>query len=266
MRWLAILIVAALGLAAAAPAPAQTPAKLGIVLLHGKTGSPDRPAIATLAAALRNAGYVVELPEMCWSGRRIYDKALLACLAELDPLVAKLKAAGLGVVVAGHSLGGSAAIAYGARHPGLAGIAALAPAPPLQFLAQRPDIAASLARAKSLVAQGEGDRPGDFTDFNTGDAGSGPFTIHATARIYLSFLDPAGPAFMLANIPRLTAPLLVVSGSSDKSQQSIPGAFAEVPPNPLNRFVSVSAGHMQTPQAAIPAMLAWLATLPATAR
>lgn len=72
MRWLVFLIVAALGLAAAAPA--QSTAKLGIVLLHGKTGSPNEPGIATLVAALRDAGYVVELPEMCWSAGRIYDK------------------------------------------------------------------------------------------------------------------------------------------------------------------------------------------------
>ncbi|HUE19310.1 MAG TPA: alpha/beta fold hydrolase [Stellaceae bacterium] len=264
MRWLVFLIVAALGLAAAAPA--QSTAKLGIVLLHGKTGSPNEPGIATLAAALRDAGYVVELPEMCWSAGRIYDRPFLDCLAELDPLVTQLKAAGLGIVVAGHSLGGSAALAYGARHPGLAGIVALAPAPPIQFLAQRPDIAASLAQARSLVAQGQGDRSGDFTDFNTSGTGSGPFTVHATAKIYLSFLDPAGPSLMLANAARLNTPLLVVSGSSDPSQQSIPGTFAKVPANPLNRFVTESAGHMQTPQAAIPAVLAWLAALPAKAR
>jgi pimeloyl-ACP methyl ester carboxylesterase len=66
---------------------------------------------------------------------------------------------------------------------------------------------------------------------------------------------------MLANIARLSAPVLVVSGSSDPSQQSIPGTFAKAPANPLNRLVTVSAGHMQTLQAATDAVLAWLAAL-----
>jgi len=34
------------------------------------------------------------------------------------------------------------------------------------------------------------------------------------------------------------------------------------PPNPLNRLVKLDSDHMGTPQAAIDAVLAWLASLP----
>jgi hypothetical protein len=34
--------------------------------MHGKTGSPDT-VIDRLAIALQDAGYLVDIPEMCWS-------------------------------------------------------------------------------------------------------------------------------------------------------------------------------------------------------
>ena len=63
-----------------APACAQT---IGIVLMHGKTGSPNT-VIDQLATALQSAGYLVDTPEMCWSRRRIYDRPFLDCLTEID--------------------------------------------------------------------------------------------------------------------------------------------------------------------------------------
>ena len=91
-----------------APACAQT---IGIVLMHGKTGSPNT-VIDQLATALQSAGYLVDTPEMCWSRRRIYDRPFLDCLTEIDSAIGRLKGRGAGrIVVAGMSQGGDAALA-----------------------------------------------------------------------------------------------------------------------------------------------------------
>src|SRR5271169_3676416 len=69
----------------AAPVSAQT---IGVVLMHGNTDSPDG-TIALLAAAMEDAGYLVERPEMCWSHRRRRAKAVRECLAELNAQIAR---------------------------------------------------------------------------------------------------------------------------------------------------------------------------------
>src|SRR5437764_11315994 len=70
---MAILLMLGVLSGLVAPALAQT---IGIVLMHGKTGSPST-VIDRLATALQSAGYLVDTPEMCWSQRRIYDRPFL---------------------------------------------------------------------------------------------------------------------------------------------------------------------------------------------
>jgi hypothetical protein len=83
--------------------------------MHGNTDSPDG-TIALLAAAMEGAGYLVERPEMCWSHRRRRDRPLLECLAEIETPIARLTGRGAGaIVIAGMSVGGLAALAFGAR-------------------------------------------------------------------------------------------------------------------------------------------------------
>jgi pimeloyl-ACP methyl ester carboxylesterase len=261
---LATLAIVALAVAAPGSVQAQTRAPtIGIVLLHGKGGTPLEQPLSGLAWALLNAGYWVELPEMCWSRARIYDEAYLDCFADIDNAIADLKSQGVTrIVLAGHSLGGNAALGYGARRAGLAGIIALAPAPDNRFLARQPVVAASLLRAQQLIASGEGDQRIEFTDINTNRAGFGPITVQATPRAFVSFDAADGPAALASNISALKAPLLMVAGGSDPTQHDPDGLYALAPPNPLNRLVKLDSDHMGTPQAAIDAVLAWLASLP----
>ncbi len=99
----------------------------GVVLLHGKGGTPTS-MIEGLTESLRKEGAVVEAPELPWSRRRMYDATYDQAMAEIDLAVQKLKWAGATkIVVAGHSLGANAAIGYGARRDGLAAVIALAP-------------------------------------------------------------------------------------------------------------------------------------------
>jgi pimeloyl-ACP methyl ester carboxylesterase len=248
----ALVMIAAQGLAA--PASAQT---VGVVLMHGQRGSPAQ-VIDGLAVRLLGAGYSVETPEMCWSGRRLFDRPLLDCLAEIDGAVARLTGRGARkVVVAGMSLGGMAALAYGARYPNAAGIIALAAAGAPERLVNRLEIAGGVAQARALVAAGRGNETAAFPFLNSG----GPFSANTTAATYLSFFAPEGPANMLDNTGKLRAPLLWVAGTADPSQRGTDQVFARAPANRLNRHVSVNSDHLGTPLAARDAVLAWLQEL-----
>jgi esterase/lipase len=231
---------------------------LGVVLMHGKQGSPAQ--LQGLADAIAEAGFPTERPDMCWSRARIYDKTYLDCLGDADAAVARLKARGAtAIVILGMSLGGNAALAYGARRQGLAGVIALAPAHAVEFLRKNPRIAHSVAQAEAMAAAGEGDRKAMFADVNTG----AEFEVDTTANIYLSFFGPTSPAMMPDNAEHLKAPLLVVSGNADSTQRSIPYVFARAPDNPRNQRVTVFADHRGTPAAAREIVLKWLHALAA---
>jgi hypothetical protein len=120
-----------------------------------------------------------------------------------------------------------------------------------------PDIAQSVAQARALVAAGRGNETASFVDRNVG----GTFSVRTTATIYLSYLDPQGPANMLDSVRKLHAPLLWVAGSADPSQTGANAEFNLAPANPLNRFVMVASTHLGTPNAARDAVLAWLPEL-----
>ena len=253
--FLAGLVTLAAVTGIAAPVPAQT---VGVVLMHGNTDSPDG-TIAPLAAAMEAAGYPVERPEMCWSQRRRRDRPLLDCLVELEAPIARLIGRGTrAIVVAGMSVGGLAALGFGARHQGLAGVIALAAnGSPERLVQLFPQITESVTQARAMVAAGRGDERANFIDMNI----RGPFSVNTTASIYLSFFDPTGPANIPANTSRLRAPLLWVAGNADRSQAGPGYAFSLAPTNPLNRYVTVDADHLGTPTAAREAVLAWLAQL-----
>jgi hypothetical protein len=255
MRRLLLGLVALAAVIGARPVPAQT---IGVVLMHGNTDSPDGTS-ALLATAMEGAGYLVERPEMCWSYRRKRDRPLLECLAELEAPIARLTGRGArAIVVAGMSVGGLGAVAFGARRSGLAGIIGLAAnGSPEREVRLVPQIGESVARAQAMVAAGRGDEHASFTDANS----RGPFSINTTAVIYLSFFDPTGPANIPENASRLRAPLLWVAGTGDRSQTGPSYAFSRAPANPLNRYVTVDADHLGTPTAARQVVLTWLKDL-----
>lgn len=246
------IILAALALMLTAPA-VQAADRLGIVLMHGKQGNPDRH-ISGIASALASDGYLVATPEMCWSKRRIYDKPYDACLAELDTAVADLRAKGAtAIVMAGHSLGGNGALGYAANHD-VKGVLLLAPAHNPERVIRRPEIAASLEKAKALVAEGRGAETATFDEINMGRT----FSVSCSAETYVSFFDPAGAAVIPLSIARQHAPVLWVTGDRDKTQQDVAATLAKAPADPLNRLVTVSADHIDTPDAAIAAARDWL--------
>jgi pimeloyl-ACP methyl ester carboxylesterase len=234
------------------PLPAAAD-QIGVVLMHGKQSAPAEHT--SLATAIADAGFATDVPEMCWSGRRIYDRPYGDCLREIDGAIERLKQKGAtAFVVAGHSLGANGALGYSAITKGLKGVIALAPGHRPEFLSRRAEVATSLTLARKLVAAGRGDIPSRFTDFN----GDFAVTVAATPNTYLSFLAPGSPALMPSNAARLTAPLLYIVGTGDPLQRGPDEIFAKAPPHALNRYVTVRAGHFDTSAAAAPTVVAWL--------
>ena len=247
------IVLLATCLVFAAPVRAET---IGVVMMHGKTGTPAQ--FDGLAAAVEAAGFPVERPQMCWTRSRIYDRTYLDCLADADAAAARLKARGAtGIVILGMSFGGNAALGYGARRPGLKGVIALAPASNPDQLRDRPPIARGLAEAQALIAAGKGDERRTFTDLNNGSQ----IEVTATPKIFVSFFGKDTPGEFSANAARLTAPLLIVSGSADPTQRGIDAVYAHAPHDPHNAHVTVNSDHIGTPNAATAAVVAWLKNL-----
>lgn len=242
-------------------AGAASAASLGIVLLHGKSGTPAQ--FARLGAALTAAGFVVSTPEMCWSKTRIFDKAFPDCLKEVDAAVADLRKQGAtAVVVGGMSEGAVAAIDYGATRKGLAGIVALAPAADPPQPGKYPEFDAAIVAAQAAVKKRQGNVAQPFDDLVNGAI----VTVNATPSVFLSFHDPKGSVATIRAIkakvlPKLTVPLLWVAGHSDLTQASTRAVFAAAPDNKLSAYDEIAADHPGTPDAAAPVVIDWLKTL-----
>jgi pimeloyl-ACP methyl ester carboxylesterase len=259
--WLAV-ITGLTCLACQAIEPFKGPdRRLGIVLLHGKGGSPDR-YIDSLASALSQAGAFVETPEMPWSRYRGFDRDYEQSMREIDAAVKRLKARGADrIVVGGQSLGAGAALGYAARHPGLAGVIALAPGQWVGLRGFQRKIGFDFRRAKKMVQAGRGEEYADFRDVNQGRLS----TRSVKARIYLSWFDPQGPANYRRNVRRikLKTPILWVLGRRDRF--GLYGvkyySFSSGPRHPKGQYVEIDSTHLQTPNDAIEVVSRWLRSL-----
>jgi dienelactone hydrolase len=253
----ALSLLLALLVAPILAAGARAEEKWGVVFLHGKRGAPDK-GVTALTGALAEAGYVVETPELCWSAKRIYDRAYLDCLAEIDAAIAADKAKGAAkIVLGGLDLGANAAIGYAARHDGIAAILAVSPSHSPERLATVPEIEASLTVARALIIAGHGDAPTGLSDYDIG-ARQPAFSITTTPRIYLGFFGSDSPALMPVNIKKILAPILWLAASDDQNQHGIDYAYNSAPKNPLNRYITLDSDQIQLPYLAVDDVLGWL--------
>jgi pimeloyl-ACP methyl ester carboxylesterase len=249
-----------LGLAALASHVASAAGEdLGVVLLHGKGGSPAG-YVRELAAALQGRGYLVSTPTMPWAKNRIYDASFEEAMAEIDREVNALREKGAKlVVVAGQSLGANAALGYAASRERVGGIIALAPAhnPELQVFARR--VGSDVQRARAMVAAGKGKEKQAFSDLNQGQV----LEVTATAEVYLSWFDPGGPAVMPRSAASIKTPtpLLFVVGNGDRTAPSKDYIFDKAPAHAKSKFVTVTADHFTVPTAAIDEVVTWLFAL-----
>ena len=269
MKWLNFLLhvlaraaaalTALIALCLAGPAQSANLQGVGVVFLHGKGGWPGS-FDGGILSSLQDEGALVAAPEMPWSFNRKYGATYEQAMAEIDTVVASLKAKGANrIIVVGHSLGANAAIGYAARHPELAAVVALSPGhlPEVDGLLSRTRDA--IAQAKQLIAAGQGDVPQQFPDLAQGI----PLTTTATPVVYLSMFDPDGPAVIPKNTSAMgPVPLLWVVGALDPIARRGPDyAFKSGAKNPKSRYIEVFAGHLTTPLVARSQVIEWINSL-----
>jgi pimeloyl-ACP methyl ester carboxylesterase len=260
------LVIFALLAAAASLGPATAQpgtARVGVVVMHGKGGSPSKH-VAELAAALEAKGYLVANLEMPWSGRRNYDAPVAAAEDQVESALKELRAKGAGrLFIAGHSQGGSFALYFGGRHP-VDGIVAIAPGGNAASPSFRARLGASVAHARELIAAGKGNEPAQFLDF---EGSKGTYPISCAPANYLSWFDPDGAMNELQAAKNMNpqVPVLFIAPLRDypplrSSKQMM---FTALPANPLTKLYEPDASHLEAPNASIEESARWTAVVAA---
>ncbi len=255
-RLLTILLAAGMVAPQALAQPSRPLSGYGIVVLHGKGGTPTT-GIEGLTEALKAAGALVEAPELPWSARRIYDATYDQAMDEIDGAVEKLKKAGAQkIAVIGHSLGANAAIGYAARRKGLSAVVALAPGHLPEAWALRVRTKGAIATAKKMIAEGKGDVRTAFPDLAQGI----PFTVQATPLVYLSMFDPDGPAVMPKNAAAMEpVPFLWIAGIADPIVfNGKDYVFTLGARNPKSKYMITPSMHLSTPFQSRGTIIDWL--------
>ena len=233
------------------------PSGIGIVIMHGKGGSPTK-FVADLASALEGKGYLVANLEMPWSGRRHYDAGVSAAEKEVETALDTLRGKGAKkLFVAGHSQGGLFALYFGTRHV-VDGIIAIAPGGNVDSIIFREKVGESVEHARKLVAEGKGDEKTKFMDF---EGSRGTYPIVCTAADYLSWFDPAGAMNEKTAVKKMNpkVPVLFIAPKGDypglrKVKQSM---FDSLPSNPLTKLYEPDSNHLGAPTASIEEIVRW---------
>ncbi|HTJ97672.1 MAG TPA: alpha/beta hydrolase [Rhodocyclaceae bacterium] len=246
--------------AALAPqfAGAQTQPAVGVLVMHGKGGAPEKQ-VSGLAAFLESKGYLVLNLEMPWSGRRDYDVGVGAAEQELDTAVASLKAKGAAqVFVVGHSLGGIFALYYGGRHP-LAGVVAIAPGGNAASPASQEKLGDTIELARKLVADGKGNEKTRLLDF---EGSKGTYSVIVAPVDYLSWFDPEGAINQMKAMKNMLpkTPVLYIAPTNDypglrSVKQSM---FDALPKQALTKLYEPSSDHLGAPSAAREEIVRWI--------
>lgn len=244
--------------------------KIGVVLMHGKNpGGPDDPSLSSLVGRLDKAGMTVLVPNMPWSRQRYIDVAWETAMDEIAAHVGKLRAQGATkIILAGHSMGCSAAMSFAANRKGVDGVVLLAPGhSPLLYYQGIPQapfrnwvVKESIDQARDMVANQRGDEPNvPFADINQGRR----LQVWTTPRIFLSYFEPNSDAEMSVTAPRIpqNLPVLWVVGDGDSLiKLGRDYVFNKLPDNPQSKYLEISANHLSTPARAADQVVEWIQT------
>lgn len=241
------------------PVQAQAPATdIGIVVMHGKGGSPDKH-VNTLAQALRDEGYQVASLDMPWSGRRQYDVDMNGAVNEITAALDTMRASGAKkLFVAGHSQGGLFTLYYGGRQM-VDGLIAIAPGASHGAPDFRNALGAHVGTAKAMIDAGRGGEKAGFADY---EGAKGAYPITTTAAIYYDWFNPDGPHNMSAVVRQVKSgiPVLYVAPTRDYPAlaKSKLENFSALPSHPLSRLYEPESSHINAPAAATREILAWI--------
>jgi pimeloyl-ACP methyl ester carboxylesterase len=259
-----IALLVATGCCLGAPAGAQSPATIGVVLMHGKGGSPSRH-VSDLAAALQVKSVLVANLEMPWSGRRNYDADVASAERSVQDALDGLRAKGATrVFVSGHSFGGTFAFYLGGRLA-VDGVVPIAPGGHAGSIVFREKLGPSLEEARQYVAQGKGAEPQRLMDF---EGSRGLYPVIAVPAAYVSWFDPEGAMNQIRSAQATRVPVLLVVPKRDyQGLLRIKDlTLKALPPNPHTRLYEPDSDHMGAPAAAAEEMLRWMREVAGAAR
>ncbi len=231
--------------------------KIGIVIMHGKGGSPTKN-VSDLASALERKGYLVANLEMPWSGQRNYDATVEAAEQQVESALSSLRSLGAKkVFVAGHSQGGVFALHFAGKHV-VDGVICIAPGGSAASKVFHEKLGDSITRAQQLVAEGKGEEKVRLEDH---EGKRGTYTIVAVPAAYLTWFDPDGAmnSKRSAKAANPQIPILWLVAKRDYPglrDTNIP-LFDSLPKNPLTRLFEPDADHVGAPSASIDEIVRW---------
>lgn len=260
--WVTLSFAAMTG-CATAPATRTAANGIGVVIMHGKGGSPSMH-VSGLASSLQAKGYAVANIEMPWSGRRSYDVDVGAAEKEVDAALTGLRENGAKrLFVAGHSQGALFALYYGNQH-NVDGIIAIAPGGDVGSEFFRSKLGPSVQSAKQLVAAGKASQIERFHDYE-GSTGLQP--VNTTASNYLSWFEPDGAMNESKAIRNMNpaTPVLFIGPTGDytgllKVKQAM---FGSLPRNPQTKLYEPNASHLGAPIASAGEIMEWTTAIAA---
>lgn len=234
------------------------PSKIGIVVMHGKGGSPTR-LVNEMAASLQEKGYLVTNLEMPWSKKRDYDVDATTALKEVEKALEDLRAKGAEkLFVSGHSQGGLFALCVGG-YLVADGIITIAPGGNVGNATFREKLGNYVEEARSLIEKGKSDEKITLFDF---EGAKGTYPVVTTPRIYISWFDPEGMMNQEKAIKKLNPknPVLFIAPKHDypgllKVKQSM---FSELPKHPYTKLYEPNADHVGAPSASTDEIVTWI--------
>jgi pimeloyl-ACP methyl ester carboxylesterase len=247
-----------LALLLAAPVAALAQAGIGIVIMHGKGGSPTG-LVADLARTLDGKGYAVANIEMPWSGRRNYDVPASRGVEEVEAAVAGLRAKGAKkVFVAGHSQGGAFTVHLTGKLP-VDGFVVIAPGGNVDHYFFMGKISGSVARARQLVADGKGNEPVALDDF---EGARGVYPVTVAPAVYLTWFD-ADSAMSMEKSARAANPAIPIlwivptREAPGLRKMNVP-MFRSLPANPRTKLYEPDSDHRGAPTASAEEIARWI--------
>lgn len=231
--------------------------RIGIVIMHGKGGSPTKQ-VSDLASALEAQGFLVANIEMPWSGRRDYDVNVSAAEREVESALTALCGKGAKkLFVSGHSQGGLFALYYGSVHV-VDGVIAIAPGGNVGSATYREKLEESVALARKLIAEGKGEEKTGLADY---EGAKGVYRLNSAPSAYLSWFDPEGAMNQRTAIQNFNPaiPVLFIAPTNDypglqKAKQQM---FDALPNNPRTKLYEPSSSHLNAPSASIKEIVEW---------
>jgi pimeloyl-ACP methyl ester carboxylesterase len=263
LRLLSVLAITTVTwVAALTSTPASANERIGVLMLHGKNpGSNQDSSFSPLKTTFEQQGWLTAFPDMPWSRTRYLDGNWDKAMAETASHVKSLRDQGATkIIIVGHSIGTPVALSHAARGGDADALVLLAPGHIPYGYYNNPSfkvVRDSVDEARKLVADGKGDSKERFSDINQGRQ----LNVITTAKDYLSYFDPASDADMSVTGPRVPAKVAVFTaiGEKDPLFKNVRRYYVDkLPPNPKNKYLEVSGGHLDTPRVAGEEVVKWI--------